>query len=250
MSGRAGVILAAGFGSRLREMNAIKPLTDVGGRPLLVRAVDNVRAAGAEEAIVVVGYEAEAIQEAFWSAYDGAKDAVRFVVNERYDLANGVSVLAAREAVAGRTFVLTMADHVFDEIVLRVAREHEPPPGSAALLVDAKLTTIFDMDDATKAWVEGGKILRIGKQIPDYNVVDTGLFVCTPALFEGIAGAYEARGDASLSDGVQQLCDAGRMLAVDVGAGWWQDVDTPEMLTEARRRLAAVSADESARVGG
>ena len=239
MNPRAGVVLAAGFGSRLREQNAIKPLTDVGGRALLVRAVEHVLAAGAEEAIIVLGYEAAAIRDAFQSAYDGDSAKVRFVTNEHYALSNGVSVLAAREAVAGRAFVLTMADHVFDDTTLRVARDHTPEAGGASLLVDRKLEDVFDMDDATKVWVDEGKIAQIGKQLTRFNAVDTGLFVCTPALFEGIAEAYAARGDASLSDGVQRLCDAGRMAAVDIGPGWWQDVDTPEMLAEARRRLGA-----------
>ena len=164
---------------------------------------------------------------------------VRSVTNEHYALSNGVSVLAAREAVAAEASVLTMADHVFDDTTLRVARDHTPEAGGASLLVDRKLEDVFDMDDATKVWVDEGKIAQIGKQLTRFNAVDTGLFVCTPALFEGIAEAYAARGDASLSDGVQRLCDAGRMAAVDIGSGWWQDVDTPEMLAEARRRLGA-----------
>ena len=39
-----GVVLAAGFGSRLREHDpaAVKPLTQVAGKPLLVGAIDGL----------------------------------------------------------------------------------------------------------------------------------------------------------------------------------------------------------------
>jgi choline kinase len=74
--------------------------------------------------------------------------------------------------------------------------------------------------------------------IPEYNCVDVGVFVCTTALMDRIAEVYEKTGDASLSDGVQALANTGRMTVLDIGDGFWQDVDTPEMLAHAEKELA------------
>jgi choline kinase len=131
-----------------------------------------------------------------------------------------------------------MADHVFGDSVMALARMHSPPGNGATLLVDYKLDTIFDMDDATKVMAKEGRIDRIGKQLTSYNCVDTGLFVCTQGLMEAIDEVYQVQGDASLSDGVQALAAKGLMHVLDVEDGFWQDVDTPAMLAHANRMLS------------
>ena len=235
------MVLAAGFGSRLagaaRETD-LKPLTPVAGTPLIVRTLRSLERAGCSRAVIVIGYEGGEIRDGIRSVYRGPVD-VTFVVNERYELSNGVSVLAAREHLGDGPFVLTMADHVLGDGLMDLARDHTPPEDGATLLVDHKLDAIFDMDDATKVGTENGRIVAIGKQLETFDAVDTGVFVCTSALLHALAAELDARGDASLSDGVGRLARSGRMLALDVGDGFWQDVDTPEMLAHAEAVLAA-----------
>ena len=93
------------------------------------------------------------------------------------------------------------------------------------------------MDDATKVLSDDGRIVSIGKQITDYNCIDTGVFVCTKGLLVSLNKYYKLHGDTSISDGVQELSSTGRMVTVDIGDGFWQDVDTPEMLAYAEKVL-------------
>ncbi len=236
---RVGVILAAGFGSRLAGVSdetRLKPLTTVAGRPLLLRTVGSLEVAGCARVVIVVGHGAEQIEAEFRAVYEGGVEVI-FTINELYQLSNGLSVLAARPWVEGE-FVLTMADHILGDELMLQARAHRPLPGGATLLVDYKLDTIFDMDDATRVLADDeGRITRIGKLIETYNCVDTGVFVCTPALMDAIDRVYRASGDASLSHGVQALTEAGTMRVLDVGDGFWQDIDTPEMLAHAESVL-------------
>ncbi len=48
---------------------------------------------------------------------------------------------------------------------------------------------------------------------------------------------FKQEGDASLSHGVHSLSESGKMTILDIGEGFWQDVDTPEMLVEAEKQL-------------
>jgi choline kinase len=148
-----------------------------------------------------------------------------------------VSVLAARPHLDRSPFLLTMADHVLGDTLMEKARHHRPPEHGATLLVDYKLDAIFDMADATKVRVENGRPRAIGKTLDDYNCVDTGVFVATDGLMEALSAVYAAKGDAALSDGIQRLMGEGRMQTLDIGSGFWQDVDTPEMLTHAEEML-------------
>jgi 1L-myo-inositol 1-phosphate cytidylyltransferase len=232
---RTGIILAAGFGSRLADAGSLKPLTLVAGVPLLLRAVHSMEKAGCARIVVVVGHGKDDVMAGL-AGYRGASEII-FADNPRHDLANGVSVLAARPHVKG-DFVLAMADHVVGDEVMALARSTVPAPGTAVLLVDYKLDTIFDMDDATKVLAQDGRIDRIGKAIPEYNCVDCGVFICSQALMDAIAAVYDAKGDASLSHGVQALAERGNMLVADIGDGFWQDVDTPAMLAHAEAEFA------------
>ncbi|MFV1981243.1 MAG: NTP transferase domain-containing protein [Rhodothermia bacterium] len=236
---RTGIILAAGFGSRLQGVSdetSLKPLTSVGGTPLIFRTIASLARAGCRRVVIVLGHGADDIRRSVSEAYQGPTELL-FTVNPKYELQNGLSVLAARQFV-GDEFVLTMADHVFGDSVMGIAAGHTPVAGGATLLVDYKLDTIFDMDDATKVLAKDDRIARIGKQIAEFNCVDTGVFVGTDGLMDAIDDVYRDTGDASLSDGVQTLSARDVMRVLDIGPGFWQDVDTPEMLEHANRMLA------------
>ncbi len=240
MAKRAGVVLAAGFGSRLAGVSprtTIKPLTPVAGIPLLVRTLRSLEIAGCDRLVVVLGFGADDIRAEIGEAYRG-KAELLFAFNSMFERKNGLSVLAAKE-LATDPFVLTMADHVLGDEVMLLAGAHTPPEDGATLLVDSKIDTIFDMDDATKVLAHDGRISRIGKTIPEFNCIDCGVFVCTHALLQAINAVYEQTGDASLSDGVQTLASQGRMAVLDIGDGFWQDVDNPEMLAHAEAQLRA-----------
>lgn len=247
---RTGVVLAAGFGSRLSGddgAHRLKPLTPVAGTPLIVRTFRSLERAGCRRAVVVLGYRADAMRRGIEEVYEGPLELV-FAVNERYELKNGLSVLAARPLVDD-SFVLVMADHVVGDALMDVARRHVPAPGHAALLVDYKIDAVFDLEDATKVVVEDGSVRAIGKELTAFNAIDTGVFVCTDGLFEALEAVYRKQGDAALSDGVRHLAAAGRMQALDVGDGFWQDVDTPEMRAQAAamlRQRSAYATEESA----
>lgn len=229
--GKKGLILAAGYGSRLEGVSALtafKPLTKVAGVPLIFRTIASLEKAGCSGIVIVLGHGHEEVKNAILEYYDG-KVPLEFIYNEKYDLSNGVSVLSAKK-VLGDVFIMTMADHILGDTLMEIAGDYIPEQGTAALLVDYKIDSIFDMDDATKVYSENGLIQSIGKQIMHFNCIDTGVFVCTSGLLDSLERAYQQKGDTSISDGVQELASQNKMYTVDIGDGFWQDVDTPEML--------------------
>ena len=108
-----------------------------------------------------------------------------------------------------------------------------------SLMADRGLDAIFDPPDATRVRTDGDRIAEIGKTISAHDAIDTGFFRIGPALVGALDEAFAARGDCSLSNGVAALAARGAARVVDVTGSVWLDVDTPEALAEAERRVAA-----------
>jgi choline kinase/phosphatidylglycerophosphate synthase len=235
---KQAVIIAAGMGSRLNGSggNLPKPLVKVAGVGLLKRTILAARRAGITEFVIVIGYRGEEIKEAI--SRDSQIDVhIDWVENAEWEKGNGLSVLKARPHV-NEPFLLMMSDHLFEPQVLAKLRHHQVAQGEAVLCVDYALDGIHDMDDATKVFLEGDRILQIGKELDKFNAVDTGIFVCSSSLFDGLDVSL-ASGDESLSGGVRVLADRGNMRAVSIDGMFWLDVDTPEALKHAERSLVS-----------
>jgi choline kinase len=221
------LILAAGNGSRIAAMSgsAPKPLVPLLGAPLLEHIVLSSKAAGIEKFVIVVGYRADAIRR--WFADHPLDDvSVTLVENLDYHKANGVSALAAKELLRN-PFLLLMADHIFEPKTARALLRQPLEEDEVILGVDYNINRIFDLDDATKVKLDGNRIVDIGKDLLHYDALDTGMFLCSPALFERLETAKKD-GNCSLSDGMRQLGRERKLKGFDVGDGHWQDVDTPE----------------------
>lgn len=222
------LIIAAGFGSRLRDISASKPLTPVAGVPLLELGVRQAAAAGATRVVVATGHEADKVEAALPMLAERAGVPIVAQRVEDWSKPNGFSVMAGAARIDG-DYLLMMADHIFSATILaRLARQGAPGRG-VTLAIDRRMTNpLIDPDDAT--WVktdDNGFIRAIGKTISDYDAVDCGAFLATPELAAAIAQAVRQGKAGSLSDGMQQLADAGRAATMDVGGAWWMDVDDP-----------------------
>ena len=238
------LIIAAGYGNRLREISDSKPLTPIAGVPLLELGVRQARAAGVERVVVVTGHQAIEIEKFLptLSARVGIP-----VVSERvlhWSTPNGYSVMAGAARIAkmgGGDYLLMMADHIFETGILeRLARQGTKSRG-VTLAIDRRTDNpLIDPEDAT--WVKtdsDGRIEAIGKSIPDYDAVDCGAFLATPELAEAIRAAIADGKSGSLSDGMQRIADAGRAATMDIGEAWWLDVDDPRAHAIAERELGA-----------
>lgn len=220
------LIIAAGQGTRLRSMAESKPLAQVNGIALIEHVIRAAAAGGAEEFVVVTGYEAPGIETflADLSARLGLR--VETVHNPDWHRPNGVSVLAA----AGRLdseFLLLMSDHLFDPDIVRRLMTRRGQQSGLTLACDYRLDNpLIDPDDVTKVKSDAdGRIMAIGKALEDFNAADTGIFLATPALFDALRQSMARGGLGSLSEGVQILADASAAHAFDIGDGWWIDVD-------------------------
>jgi 1L-myo-inositol 1-phosphate cytidylyltransferase len=236
------VILAAGRGSRLRELGPSKPLTHVDGIPLIERVIRSAAEGGADGIVAVTGYLGDEVRRFLDTLAARVDISIEYADNKEWHMGNGRSLLAAAPLLDGPFHVL-MSDHLFDPHIMSDLRRTPLPAGGARLAVDRNLENPYvDLDDVTKVLEDGGLIREIGKTIPSYNVFDTGVFYCTPGLIAAIEASIVEHNDDSLSGGMRRLARQNKAEIMDIGAKVWIDVDDPSAHGLASRlfRQAAV----------
>jgi choline kinase len=207
------------------------------GQPLILRTLATAAEAGISTFHVVVGYQAAALRDVVMDGVPGGTQ-VRITYNPEWQLENGVSVLAVRESLRCQRFAVLMGDHLFEAPVLSRLLRTAVRRRESLLAVDSRAVDTEIAAEATKVRLHGDRITAIGKTLTPYDALDTGLFVCDPAVFDALREARRG-GDTTLSGGIRRLATRRLMRAVDVGNATWCDIDTRADLANAEDLLAS-----------
>jgi len=153
-----GIVLCAGRGGRLRPFTDDTPkcLLSFGGKTILERCLDGLRAAGVGDIILVTGYHRELIER---FCEERGYPGIMFVVNEAYARTNtAVSLNLALKRTASDVVVVN-GDVLFDPSILA---DLVALPASHGAAVDADIS--LDGEEI-KVIVRGGRIVKIGKDL-------------------------------------------------------------------------------------
>ncbi len=228
------LILAAGRGRRQKDNGLPKPLIRLLGLSLVERIILTAKKAGIEEFLIVVGYKEKKIRHYL---ADGRKYGVKieYIFNDEWKRGNGISVLKAKNFFQ-ESFILLMADHLFDFKILTELQKVTLGRNECVLCVDKNHHKYLDIEDATKVIIKDGQIIDIGKRLTYYNGIDTGIFVCTPTIFDALEESI-TNGNENLSGGIRILANKGKMKAQDISDKYWIDVDHVKALKNAKSLL-------------
>jgi choline kinase len=231
------LIIAAGMGTRLKELGESKPLTPVAGVPLIERVIGSAIEGGVEEFFIVIGYAGDRVRAFLEPLGRRLQVPITLIENEDWEAPNGMSVLKAKEHLDS-PFLLMMSDHLFDPEIPRLLSRFPLGDNELVLAVDTNLNNpLVDMEDVTRVLTNGNRIEQIGKGNAEYNCFDTGIFLCAPALFTAIETSIRESGDASLSGGVRVLAQEGRARCCPIDGLFWLDVDEPKSHRQAENHL-------------
>ena len=232
------VLLAAGRGTRMREMTAElpKPMLEVRGRPVLQHIVEGLRDAGLREFLVIVGYRADAVQNFFG---DGSRYniTIQYATQTVQD-GTGRVVDLARNFVEDSPFILNYGDILIDptnykrlldlphdvEAIITVKRGEDVSRGGAVFL--NKRMELVDLREKSKP----GEAIS-----PWYNA---GLYTFRPSIFQFTAKLKRSpRGEYELTDAIRELAHSGKKVKALELTGEWADVRDPEILAKLNQQL-------------
>jgi dTDP-glucose pyrophosphorylase len=230
------VILAAGRGTRMRELTAElpKPMIKVRGEPVLQTIVAGLRDAGIAELLLVVGYRADAVRDFFG---DGSRYhvAIQYKTQTVQD-GTGRVVELARDFADNRPFILAYGDILVDPVnyklvvdlpdyvegFLTVTRGEDVTKGGAVFVSDE-----MDLVDLREKPKQGEPTS------PWYNA---GLYAFRPSIFDFTAKLKPSpRGEYELTDAIRELAQSGKKVKAIELTGEWADVRDPETLARLNR---------------
>lgn len=224
------VILAAGRGTRFLPYSehTPKPLAKILGKPIIEYTIQALRGAGVKDVVIVVGHLGRSIRE---HLRDGNKFGVeiQYCYNRHYALENATSLKAAEKKIPlDHPFILLMGDHYFEEQMIEFVLKNA---GCCPLLcVDRKPCYPPQIKDATRVLLnDGGWVIDIGKNIPVWNAIDTGLFILDNTIFKVINLLEKVKTSLTVTDCIKYLAlNVRSVLGFDVSGYLWFDIDTPQ----------------------
>ena len=229
---KKAVILAAGRGTRMRELtdDLPKPMIAVRGKPILQHIVEGLRGAGVSEVLLVVGYREDVVRGFFG---DGGAFGVS-VSYERQVVQDGTGrvVELARGFTGGDSFILSYGDILLDPrnyavlaapgdeaAIISVKHSEDVSKGGAVFVDDA-----FNMTDLREKPRPGEPTS------PWYNA---GVYMFRPSIYDFTARLEKSpRGEYELTDAIRNLAQGGNRVRAFELLGDWADVRDPEVLAE------------------
>ncbi len=236
------LLLAAGTGSRLRPLtkNAPKCLTEVGGRPILERLVNNLRELEIERLVVVIGHLGDRIRE-FLDDMAGNMQ-VEYIISHRYRTTNNIySLWLARKHIR-EPFLLVESDLVFDAALsedmvypdkIAISRIRPWMIGTTVTVGPGKRVTAFHVGSGEENDASRYKTVNIySLSAPTWNRTVTRL---DRYISDGRVGEYyEAVFAEMVADGTLSF------EAAFFDPDRWYEIDTMADLGEAERMFGGM----------
>ena len=225
------VVLAAGRGTRMRELTRTmpKPMVEVNGKPVLSYILEGLRDAGVRKILLVIGFRKEVVVDHF---RDGSAMGVEIVYTEQITQdGTGKVVELAKEFCGSDPFILSYGDILVNPSSYLLLIE----PGDADVLMSVRHTT-----DASKGGAvyldERFELIDLReKQLPQETSTpwyNAGVYAFKSSIFSYVARLEKSpRGEYELTDAIRAMArDGKKVKAVEI-TGYWADVRDPETLS-------------------
>jgi choline kinase len=154
------LLLAAGQATRLRPLTDDRPkcLLEVGGRPIVSRAVAQLLSRGLRQITIVDGYRGDMIRATLAAEFPDVD--FRFIRNEDYATTNNAWSMHLAETLPPGPLMLLDSDIVFDTGVLDLLLAH-PAPSRLALRTRGEIG-----HEEMKVVLDGDGLVRaLGKEL-------------------------------------------------------------------------------------
>ncbi|HKM42590.1 MAG TPA: nucleotidyltransferase family protein [Limnochordia bacterium] len=235
-----GVILAAGKGTRLKELgkNLPKALLPIGEKTCLEHIILGMKGAGIRRIAVVIGHLGEMIEERYGQGESLGVE-INYLEQDLSIYGTGRAVLLAKELAGKDPLMVSYGDILIEssnyKTMVELARQEQTSVSSANWIEDptAGAAVYFSKEGLLEKIVE-----KPPKGTSTTNWNNAGVYVFQPLVFDYLAKLSKSpRGEYELSEAVRQMMVSGVPIKVHKITGFWQDIGTPEDVAAIRHLL-------------
>jgi bifunctional UDP-N-acetylglucosamine pyrophosphorylase/glucosamine-1-phosphate N-acetyltransferase len=224
------IILAAGEGTRMHPLTYTRPkvMLSVANRPTLEHLIVELKKAGVNNVVLVVGYRDNTIRAYF---EDGKEWDIEIkYVSQRKQLGTADALKSAAHLLQDR-FLMINGDAILQK------RDLEPILQAKGMVLGVK--EVENPEDFGVVETEAGKVVRILEkpEKPPTNLINAGVYRFTEEIFEFIdATPISRRGEYEITDTIQMAIDSGiAFKAMNITR--WIDMGYPWDLLDANKAL-------------
>lgn len=208
------IVLCGGKGTRLRPYTYTipKPMLPIGKRPILEYVLASLRRAGVDEAYLTVGYLHEQIEKYFGTGERVGMKLHYSVESTELGTAGSIIPLMGR---FHETFVVMMGDHLSNVEIAKIIEFHRKHKAIATIALNRKGVPL----EYGVADMEGERIVRFREKPIVENLINTGVYVLEPEIFEHIKP-----GEDFAADVFPRLLEKGEKINGYLFSDYWLDI--------------------------
>lgn len=226
-----GVILAAGKGTRLKELGKKIPkaLLPVGKKTCLEHIILGMKGAGVHRFGIVIGHLGEMIEEKYRTGKSLGVE-ITYLKQDLSMYGTGRAVQLAEDLAAGKTVMVSYGDILIDPVNYKAMVE-------LAAAEQVSISSVNWMDDPTLGaavyFDHQGYVEKIIEKPPKgastTNWNNAGVYVFQPLIFDYLRNLGQSqRGEYELTEAVRQMVAAGVPVRTHQISGYWRDIGSPE----------------------
>ncbi len=231
-----GLILAGGFGTRLRPLtySQQKQLIPVANKPILFYAIEDLIEAGVKDIGIIVGPNKEqvisTVQSHPWDAH------IEFI-EQMHPLGIAHTIKISKDFLGNDPFMMYLGDNILKEGVVSHVKDFLSSGCDGSIM----LNTVDNPKEFGIAVLnEKQEVIQLvekPKNPPSNNAV-IGVYMFTSAIHEAVEHLKPSkRGQLEITDAIQWLIDNGHKVKSSFVNNWWKDTGKPEDILHANRLI-------------
>ncbi len=224
---KTGLILASGYGSRLRKYFSIpKYFINIRDYPLIYYPYYSLLNSGIRRIGIIFNEETFKFFSQIKEYFTDVELSV--LVNPRPELDNGYTLLYGLYMLNSYPVLVSVSDHIYPPHVITEMTSNLGYFDDADFIVAGDRKPLYvDVSEATKILVRDGFITYIGKDLQDFSYIDMGIFIFKESFKKYVDISINQ--PITISQLLNKVISEGGRGQVYVFEGLpWKDVDTLE----------------------